>query len=482
MFVLITLLTVFIYQSITNQMDDELLIHDVSRINSEYVKEIVQDQEEEALKEVILKANEDDLKVSIAGTRHSQGGHSFYKDSVWLDMTEFDEILDFNEKEKTITVQSGVTWQQIQDYINPYGLSVQVMQSSNIFTIGGSLSSNVHGRDPNYGPIIETVKSFRLLLADGTTIDVSRDNNEEIFYLVIGGYGLFGVILDVTLNLTNDEIYLSKSEQINYKEYPAYFEKHISNDRDVGLHFARLSTSSNSFLEEMYMTTYRNLDVNDENYPINEEEYKEITALKEEENIRRDKFFLGLSRNYDWGKSLVWYLQQKLYADAGESEGEVISRNNAMRPPIQFLNYDSSSDTDILQEYFVPTENFPFFVDELRKIVQEENINLFNVTVRYVPARNEGYLTYSNQDTFALVLLINHDLSDEGINHVRKSTQRVVESVLELGGTYYLTYQLYPTQEQIRSAYPNIDSFFNKKIKYDPNELFMNNFYEKYAE
>lgn len=51
-----------------------------------------------------------------------------------------------------IRVQSGATWAQIQDYINPYGLSIRVMQSSNIFTIGGSLSSNVHGRDLRHGP------------------------------------------------------------------------------------------------------------------------------------------------------------------------------------------------------------------------------------------------------------------------------------------------------------------------------------------
>ena len=181
-----------------------LLIHDVSRLFPAHVKEIVQGQEEEALIAAVKMARDKDLKISIAGSKHSQGGHAFYKDSVWLDMSAYNEILALDENEKTITVQSGTTWKQIQDFINPYGLSIKVMQSSNIFTVGGSLSSNVHGRDPKYGTIIETVDSFRLLTADGTIKEVSRTENEELFPLVIGGYGLFGVILDVTLQLTDD--------------------------------------------------------------------------------------------------------------------------------------------------------------------------------------------------------------------------------------------------------------------------------------
>lgn len=61
------------------------------------------------------------------------------------------------------------------------------------------------------------------------------------------------------------------------------------------------------------------------------------------------------------------------------------------------------------------------------------------------------------------------------------ATQRMVDAVLDLDGTYYLTYQLYPNQEQIREAYPEIDSFFHKKQELDPDERFMNHFYERYA-
>ena len=97
------------------------------------------------------------------------------------------------------------------------------MQSQNIFTVGGSLSANAHGRDIRYGSLIDTVRSFRLLKADGEIITVKPD--DDLFTVVIGGYGLFGVILDVELSLTRDELYKMETTSLDYREYTAYFSK-----------------------------------------------------------------------------------------------------------------------------------------------------------------------------------------------------------------------------------------------------------------
>ncbi|MCZ2259074.1 FAD-binding oxidoreductase [Sporosarcina sp. G11-34] len=452
-------------------------MHDVSRLFPAYVKEIVQGREEEALIAAVKIARDKDLKISIAGSKHSQGGHAFYKDSVWLDMSTYNKILELDEDRKTITVQSGTTWKQIQDFINPYGLSIKVMQSSNIFTVGGSLSSNVHGRDPKYGTIIETIDSFRLLTADGHIKKVSRTENEELFPLVIGGYGLFGVILDVTIQLTDDVLYVSEIEKIDYKKYPDYFAENILSDDATGLHYARLSITPNSLFDEMYMTTFKVLEDGSELYPTNEE-YKELTTLQNEKSVKRNKFLFDLSRKYDWGKNLSWYIQNKFHVE--KNVGKITSRNNTMRPLVEFLEYDASNKTDILQEYFIPTAHFAHFVDELRLIVEEEELNLLNATIRYTKATDEGFLTYANEDTFAFVLTFNHPLTEKGIAHMEQATRKIIDSALSLNGTYYLTYQLFANQQQIRGTYPNIDDFFEKKRLIDPDERFMNSFYEKY--
>ena len=67
-------------------------------------------QGEQGIKDALAEATKEGLKASIAGKRHSMGGHAFYKDAVVLDMTSFDKILNVDAAAKTITVQSGATW------------------------------------------------------------------------------------------------------------------------------------------------------------------------------------------------------------------------------------------------------------------------------------------------------------------------------------------------------------------------------------
>ncbi len=448
---------------------DPLILDDVSRLNQTRVSEILRPRSEEELKQALDRARQLGRKVSIAGKTHSQGGHAFYHDAVHLDMTAFNKVIELRRLEKTIRVQSGATWKQVQDHVNSHGLAVAVMQSSNIFTVGGSLSANAHGRDPRYGPVIETVRSFRLLKADGEVVNVSRSENAELFSLAIGGFGLFGVILDVELELTENSVYEKQTVAINYREYPAYFESHVKNRPDVGIHFGRLSIDPDSRLSDGYAVSYTETG----------ERPESVFQLAKEHHISRDKFVFGLSRTQEWGKGLRWRSQQNWVDVPGEAE--IIARNNVMRPPIQFLDYDSADDTDILQEYFVPPAGFVEFIDKLRRIVEDEEINLLSVTLRFVPANEEAFLNYARSDCLAVVLYINQQRSADGIQKALRWTQKLVDAAHQCDGTYYLVYQRYPSPAQLRMIYPQIDQFLERKRHYDQNELFMNRFYEHYA-
>ena len=207
-----------------------------------------------------------------------------------------------------------------------------------------------------------------------------------------------------------------------------------------------------------------------------------IFKLTKESNVRRDKFFFGWSRKSNLGKEVRWWLQKRLVAKVGKQD--YVTRNNAMRPPttpLKFLDYDSDKDTDIIQEYFIPVDKFSNFLDGAREIVQREKINLLGVTVRYIKKNDHTFLSYAKKNIFSIVMYTNQKLSKNGIEKAKKMTKQLVNLSLQQGGLYYLTYQLFPTQEQIRLAYPKIDQFFDKKRLYDPQELFLNKFYQRYA-
>ncbi|GAB6439359.1 FAD-binding oxidoreductase [Bacillus cereus] len=445
-------------------------VEDAGRLLPVSIKRIESSTNEKEIQEIVKQANKTGDKLSIAGMQHSQGGHTYYPNGIMIDMKSYNKILDFNPKEKTITVQSGVTWNDIQRKINPYGLAIKVMQSQNIFTVGGSLSANVHGRDIRNDALIDTVKSMRLLKPDGTIVTISKNQNPELFSLVMGGYGLFGVILDVTFELTDDELYKVRTDTIDYQEYTSYFKKEILENPNAKMHMARISVAPDTFLKKMYVIDYLRAP--------SQEKIAEYNTLIEDNIIAAPKFFMGLSRYSDWGKNMFWDVQKK-YIE--KINGSYETRNNVMRSSTAFMEYESSDKTEILQEYFVPIDNFNPYINDLRKVLEKEDLNLINITVRYVEKNDHAVLSYAKDDMFALVILINQGRSTEDINKTKTVIQKLIDVSLKYNGSYYLPYYPYPTKKQIDEAYPRIDEFFEKKRKYDPNERFMNLFYKEYG-
>jgi FAD/FMN-containing dehydrogenase len=431
------------------------------------VKQITAAHSTQELQEWIKKTNE---PISIAGMQHSQGGQTLYPNGTVLDMKGFNKILDFQQDKKKITVQSGATWADIQEKINPYGLSIKVMQSQNIFTVGGSLSVNVHGRDIRYGSLIDTVDSFRLLKADGEVINVSRTENSEWFPYVIGGYGLFGIILDVTLQLADDELYQHRSVELDYTDYSDYFTEKVAKDDSVRMHIARLSVAPDSFLREMYVTDYVLAE--------DQTKLRSFKELKEEKIVAIPKFMLGLSRYSDWGKDLLWDTQVKYFTD---QNGKYETRNNVMRSDSEFMEYENPNRTEVLQEYFVPVDDFKAYVDDLRRVLEKEELNLLNITIRYVEHDENAVLSYAKDDMFALVLLINQGRSKEDIEKTEKIVRKMIGVTLAHEGSYYLPYYSYPSNGQLEKAYPRIQEFFHKKKELDPEGRFKNLFYERYS-
>ncbi|QJC54002.1 FAD-binding oxidoreductase [Paenibacillus albicereus] len=442
---------------------------DVGRVVSARVDRTVAVRSAEDARRAIREAAAEGRKISIAGTRHSMGGQTFAEGAVVLDMKRYDRILAIDEQARTITAEAGATWADIQQAVNPLGLSVRVMQSQNLFTLGGSLSANIHGRDPSEGPLISTVRSIRVLLADGSIVTASRAERPELFRAAIGGFGGLGVILEATLELTADEVYEARTSILTYREFPQRFEE-AARSPDTGLLIARLSTAPEHFLERMYMTEYRRTGL-----PLERGDRE----LKQDRAVELTRFVFGLQRKYGWGKSLSWSFQERLFRS---EQGALITRNNAMRPESDFLEYRDAQHSDLLQEYFIPLDRYEAFVDGLRELLREEPLNVVNITVRYMPQNGESALSYSaSEDRAALVLLMNEKRSEARIERLERLTQRMIGLAQSFGGTYYLTYQPYATLEQFRRSYPDWEELAAVKRNVDPKSLFWNEWYETYG-
>ncbi|WP_442600363.1 FAD-binding oxidoreductase [Neobacillus sp. D3-1R] len=442
---------------------------DAGKLLPTAIKEIRSATNEEVLAKWVKTENIQKGKISIAGMQHTQGGHTLFPGATLIDMKSYNKILNYQPEMQQITVQSGITWDQIQKRINPDGLALRVTQSQSIFTVGGSLSANIHGRDIRFGSLYDTVQSFRLLTPQGEIIEVSRTKNKAWFPYVIGGYGLFGIILDVTLNLTKDELYQIESQSMTVQEYPSYFIEQVKGNTKTKMHMARISVAPETFLEDMYVINY--------NLATNQSKIKDFNQLNEREVVALPKALLGFSRYSDVGKNVLWEAQKKYLLNKSDS---FITRNNVMRSESQFMEYEQPGRTEILSELFIPVKEYPALINDLKKILKNKNVNLLNITIRYVEKDEQAVLSYAKEDMFGLVMLINQGTRKQDIVDTQSTVRHLIDATLSHGGTYYLPYYPYASTEQIRKSYPNLDKFFQKKMEMDPNEVFVNLFYKEY--
>ena len=446
-------------------------VDDASRMNRAHVAEIFQIPQdpaaaEEQLAALLKRANAEGLKVSIAGARHSMGGHTIYPGGVAINMLPFNQI-SIDRENKLVRVGAGAVWSDIIRELDGEGLSVAVMQSNNSFSVGGSISVNCHGWQFGKPPISSTVESFRLMKADGEIVTCSRSENRELFSLALGGYGLFGVILDVELRVVPNERYRIEQFLVPAEDALSTFEETVFGQPDVAMVYARMGIVPDDFLNEVIINVLYRDPPEDGKLPKLSE--KGMVTL-------RRSLFRG-SAGSDYGKKLRWQAETKLQPHL---RSQHFSRNQLLNEGVETFQNRSKGTTDILHEYFVPRAGVVRFVDELKRIIPAHKGDLLNVTVRSVDVDRDTFLRYADEPLFAFVMLFNQARSRAGDEAMEEMTKELIDAAIAAGGRYYLPYRLHASVEQFEKAYPQAKAFLKLKQKYDPQGIFQNQFYSKY--
>ena len=342
------------------------------------------------------------------------------------------------------------------------------MQSNDDFSIGGSLSVNCHGWQFNRPPIDSTVRSFRLMLADGKIVKCSRTENRELFSLALGGYGLFGIILDVNLRVVPNEKYRIERFNVPTSGYAKMLAEKTSDTNDIGMVYGRLRITADHFLQEGIINVFHRLQTAN----------ALVSSLDKTSNRVIPRVIFRGSVDSEYGKELRWNAEKYF---SSILSGDVFDRNAILFEPSAWFSERGTHHTDILVECFVPPEQFEPLLVELRKIIPQNHADLLNVTVRDINRDGDSFLRYADKNLFSLVMLFSQKRDEQGEEKMSKMTQEIVAATLRHEGRYYLPYRLHATPKQFNAAYPQAKEFFELKHKYDPEELFQNEFYLKYG-
>ena len=440
----------------------ETVINDVTRLNPVKVKDVYVPQDAAALSEFLRR---DDGPCCIGGGRFSMGGQTSSPDTTLLDMRQMNQILEVNPQEKTIRVQPGARWCDIQRAVDEHDLAIQVMQTYANFTVGGSLSVNCHGRYIGLGPLILSVQSLKLMTADGTEHFASPEENSQFFYGVVGCYGALGVVTEVTLKLTDNAPIVRSVQKMDRGEYLQYFRDKVRENKDAVFHnadlypphYGRLLAVTWSRTDQPHRRSER-LQTGKTTYPIHRYFYWAVTETPLGKWRREHLFDPAFYR-----KALIYWRN----FEAGYCVGELEPSSRKHK-------------TYVLQEYFVPIARFDEFCQKMGAILQKHRANVVNVSVRHAFADSGSLLAWAPEEVFAFVLYYKQGTDDKSRAHVGVWTQELIEASLQCGGRYYLPYQPWASHEQFHRAYPRAEELFALKRQHDPNYRFRNSLWDKY--
>ena len=438
------------------------VVNDVTQLNPVPVRRIVAPTTTE---EIVAAVREARGPVSIGGGRYSMGGQTAAPGALQIDMRRFDRILALDPVGKTVTVQAGVRWRQLQEHVDPANLSVKIMQTYANFTVGGSLSVNVHGRYVGLGPLIMSVRRIQVVLADGTVVEATPTENSDIFYGAIGGYGGIGVITEATLDLADNVRVKRQDRTMPIAEYRDWFVRQVRDSAAVVFH---------------------NADI----YPDEYERVNAVSYVRTEEPVTVPDRLIPSDRSY-WKNRLAYGVISG-WPLGKEIREHVIDPLIFRGEPVVWRNYEASYDvaelepasreeeTYVLQEYFVPVARFGAFVPKMRDVFRRHDVNVVNVSIRHARPDPGSLLAWAREEVFAFVVYYKQGTDAEARRRVGVWTRELVDAATSEGGSYYLPYQPHATDAQFLKAYPRAPEFFALKRRVDPTNKFRNALWDRY--
>ena len=451
-------------------------VNDVhSQLNPTKVRQVVQIESVRALQEAVRVAAAHGLSISIAGGRHSMGGQQFGAGTVLLDTTPLCRVIDLDAERGLVTVEAGIDWPRLVTHLlwagagqdRPWGI-VQKQSGADHMTIGGALSSNIHGRGLRMRPLIGDVESFDLVDHSGALVTCSRTSHAELFSLAIGGYGLFGVIARVTLRLAPRRKVERRVTLACVDNLPELFDRRIRDGYEFGDCQFATDHRSPEFMQAGVFSCYRPIQYE---YPmpgdqrsLGARDWQRLLRLAHTDKARA---FAEYAKYYMSTDGQLYWSDTHQLASYIDGYHETLDRELGA----------TVKGSEMISELYVPRTALPAFMAAVRADALRHDMNVIYGTIRLIERDDESVLAWAREPWACVVINLHVDHSAEGLDRARTDFRRLIETAAEFGGSYYLTYHRWATRDQVERCHPRMREFLTRKRAYDPREVFTSDWY-----
>ena len=154
----------------------------------------------EQCREALDYCRKNGLTVCARGAGRGYGDLALNDGQALLDVSGMNRILDVDEETNQITVEGGARLVDIFQAVHHRQLTLPGVPTESHSSVAGAIAANVNGKDGwRHGNFSHQVVGIKMLLANGDVLTI--DPADELFNAVVGGIGLLGVVVEVTLQL-----------------------------------------------------------------------------------------------------------------------------------------------------------------------------------------------------------------------------------------------------------------------------------------
>ncbi|HEY0462101.1 MAG TPA: SAM-dependent methyltransferase [Pyrinomonadaceae bacterium] len=458
---------------------EPVFVNDIhSKLNKTRVAEIVKPQSVAEIQTTILRAQAENKFIAVAGGFHAMGGQQFLTDGVLLDMSGMTRVLRFEPQNELIEVESGIRWNALIEYLvtaqagkkHQVGIRQKQTGADNL-SLGGAISANIHGRGLRLKPFIEDVESFRMVDARGEIRNCSRHENAELFRLVIGGYGLFGIVASVCLRLTKRRklrrvVRIETVENLDALVRARIAERFLYGD----FQFA-INALSDDFLKKGVFSCYR--EAADETpvvaaaHELAADDWKKLLYLA---HVDKQTAFDLYAAHYMKTDGQIYF----------SDTHQLATYLDDYHTPLDSELNATVAGSEMITEVYVPMEKLNAFLSAVREDFRARETDLIYGTIRFIRRDSESFLAWAREDFACIVFNLHIAHRAEKIEKAAGDFRLLIDRALSLGGSFYLTYHRWATKEQVLAAYPQMPEFLELKKKFDSDELFQSDWYGHY--
>lgn len=435
----------------------------------------------ESLKDILeyfAIAKSKKLSVCPKGGGNSFGDVFMLQDHMVIDLCNLNRIIEFNSESGRLVVEGGALVRDVLRLTMPHFWYLSGISGSMNDTVGGVLSSNSTGKDSwKEGNFINNILSFKLLLADGSLIGVDKVQDHNLFNAVIGGLGMLGIVVEVTLQLKRTPSFMVEtySQKIsNFHDLEKNYYGPENQKRDLFYAWVDAFPGGKSTGKSII----RSAKFVDLSYGVSIEEFQRSLISKSNIIMLKPEFFWQLLR-------LVW--NTSLSRIINSSKHFAYSANTEKRKIITFprYHYVTAHLPDFNLKYY------PAGFMEMQALFDKSMaVNAFQelflicrkygcypelcVVKRHIP--DSGYLSFSGDGMSIAINFSVSKLSDKNLN---RYIFELEESVLKHGGKIQLAKYPFLSKDTFKEMYPDYKKIVELKGIYDPNRFFWSDAFER---